>query len=145
MSYTGNPLNNQTDRIRLNVGDTDLDEEGLSDNEYAYIIHINTDDKSNVNELSCTIKALNLLMTKYANCVDEVAGKLAVKYSQLYTHYRDLLDYYTKDPRTALYKVGTPFTGGIYVDEICSNKENTNTVSSPLPLGWSTDDFSSYN
>ena len=144
MSYTGDPLNRLTDRIRLNVGDTDLDEEGLSDNEYEYIVSLYTVD-SVTNEALCVIKALNLLVLEYSKSADEVAGKLSVKFSQIYDHYYQLLDRYTKDPRTALYKAGTPFAGGIYLDDICANKEDPNNVGSTLPIGWTTDDYSEYS
>jgi len=144
MSYTGDPLNRLIDRIRLNVGDTDIEEEGLSDNEYDYIISLFTVD-SVTNEALCIIKALNLLVAEYGKCADEVAGKLSVKFSQIYDHYYQLLDRYTRDPRTALYKAGTPFAGGIYQDVICANKEDPNNVGSTLHLGWSTDDNSEYS
>lgn len=139
MSYTGDPLNSLTDRIRLNVGDTDLEEEGLSDNEYEYIISLNTEDGV-TNEVACIIAALNFLLAEYSNFVDEVAGKLSVKYSQLYDHYSDLLDRYTLDPRTSLYKAGTPFAGGIYADSIRENNADRNTVGALQPSKWVNND-----
>ena len=144
MSYTGDPANSLSDRIRLTAGDTALDEEGLSDSEYEYLISLKTMEGI-TNEPACSIQALEYLLAKYATCVDETAGKLSVKYSQLYDQYSKLLDRYSKDPRTALYKVGVPFAGGIYRDEVCENKDNTNTISSPLTKGWSTDDYSTYS
>lgn len=119
MSYTGDPANSVTDRIRLNVGDTDLYEEGLSDEVYNYLLDLN-DNKEGLTSQS----ALKLLVTKYAKYADEKAGELEEKGSQKYSQYLELLDKVLKDPSYSFLSTGLPYVGGI------SNYERLNNPSS---------------
>lgn len=116
MSYTGDPLNNPIDRVRLNVGDTDTYEEGLTDEVYQYVL-----DKNAGNEVPTTIECLKYLIAKYANLVTEKAGALFVKESEKYEQYKELLKMLVKDPTTAITKAGLPYAGGISVRDMDNN------------------------
>ncbi len=118
MSYTGDPVNNPTDRIRLNVGDTDPFEESLSDNEYAYAISLNTNDEGDVNEGQASIQALKWLVAKYADYVTEKAGTLFIKESEKFYQYKALLESFTRDPSMMLLKSGEAYGSGISVSDM---------------------------
>ena len=123
MPYTGDPLNNPVDRIRLSVGDTDNYEEGLSDDVYLYVLGKNTTDGA-VNEGLTAVECLRYLLAKYANYVTEKAGGLFVKESEKFEQYRILLDKYTKDPSFSLLKAGMPYAGGISKSDAAANAQN---------------------
>ncbi len=118
MSYTGDPVNNPTDRIRLNVGDTDPFEESLSDNEYAYALSLNTDENGVTNEAQASIQALKWLVAKYADYVTEKAGTLFIKESEKFSQYKQLLESLTRDPSMMLLKSGEAYAGGISVSDM---------------------------
>jgi len=120
MSYTGDPANSATDRIRLCVGDTDTFDEGLTDEVYQYLL-----DKHASNEPLATIESLKYLTTKYANFIDEKTGGLFTRESDKYKHYRSLLDSFTKDPSLSLLSAGLPFAGGISISDQEANCDNT--------------------
>jgi hypothetical protein len=118
MPYTGDPANSATDRIRLAVGDTDVYQEGLTDEVYAYLLSVN------LNEARSTIGALKYLVAKYASYVTEKAGGLFIKESEKFEQYSKLLNRYTKDPSQMLLTLGTPFAGGISYSDLYSNASN---------------------
>lgn len=114
MSYTGNPVTSATDRVRLIIGDTDVDDEGLTDEVIQYVIDKNT------TEPLASIECLKFLVAQYANRVTEKVGGLFVKESEKYTQYKKLLDMYTKDPTTALSVFGS-YASGISKSDILDN------------------------
>jgi len=128
MPYTDDPTNNPIDRIRLNVGDTDLYDEGLSDNIYTYLL-----TKYDSNEGQSSLEALKMLVNKYASYVDEKAGDLSTKDSQRYNQYRELLEKATKDPTQSFLKTGNPYVGGISLQDRLSNpSSNPFRITNPL-------------
>lgn len=133
MPYTDDPANSEIDRIRLKVGDTDVNDEGLSDAVYQYIIDKNTVD-SVLNEGAACIEALTALVSKYANFVTEKAGGLFIKESERYEQYKQLLDMFSSDPRTALIRAGVGYTGGISKEDSCIVYEDDDKLHSPFRL-----------
>lgn len=118
MPFTGDPVNVPTDRIRLIVGDTEDFEEALTDAVYQWIL-----DNAE-NESVAAIRALRLIVARYASYVTEKAGGLFVKESDKYRQYRDLLELFTTNPLMALARAGQPYAGGVSNDEICDNLED---------------------
>lgn len=136
MSYTDDPENNPIDRIRLNVGDTDVNEEGLSDTVYSYLL-----GKHDDNENICSLEALKLLVAKYAKYADEKAGELEEKAHQKFNQYSDLLDKYTKDPTFSPLQSGLPYAGGISLTDRANNPSSnpfklTNPLLNNCRRGW---------
>jgi hypothetical protein len=129
MPYTNDPVNSATDRVRLYVGDTYAPEEGLTDEVYQYLINTTS------SETAAAIQALKYLVAKYASYVTEKAGGLFVKESEKYEQYRNLLDMWIADPRTAIIKAGLPYAGGISMQDIIDNNENLDNVSTIFRWG----------
>lgn len=125
MPFTNDPLNSSTDRVRLLVGDIEDYDEGLSDEIYEYLIN-----DSGGNEKQAALKALKMLVFKYAKDVSEKAGNLVVSGNQRYDHYKELLDKVTKDPTWSFLDAGLPFAGGINLLE-----RYTTGTSNPFQLG----------
>lgn len=127
MSFTNDPTNSSTDRVRLLVGDIEDFDEGLSDEIYEFLIM-----QAEGNERRAALEALKMLVFKYAKYVTEKAGNLFVSENQKYDHYKDLLDKVTKDPSWSFMKAGEPFAGGIYLcDRFATGSSN------PFQLGGS--------
>lgn len=133
MSYTDDPANSEIDRIRLKVGDTDVNDEGLSDTVYQYIIDKHTVDTV-LNEAAACIEVLTALVAKYANFVTEKAGGLFIKESERYQQYKDLLDLLTSDPRTSLLRAGSGYTGGISKEDSCIVYDDEDKLHAPFRL-----------
>lgn len=119
MSYTNDPAFSNTDRVRLLIGDVDVDDEGLTDEVYTYVIdkHSGTEDSTPQTEALAAVECLKYLVAKYANYVTEKTGNHFSKESEKYEQYRELLVLFTQDPRTALMRVGAPYAGGISISE----------------------------
>lgn len=123
MPYTGNPSSNIVDRLRLEVGDIDELDEGLSDEVYRYIIIKNGDDITGDISSNSIIQSLRYLVSKYANCVHEEAGDLEV-WDTRHKQYSEMLDRYLKDPRMGIIGGHTPYAGGISNSDIEDNTNN---------------------
>lgn len=119
MSYTGDPSNSATDRLRLMIGDVDPLEEGLTDEVYQYVL-----TKNEGNENRTALECLRYLVAKYANYVTEKAGGLFVKDSERYEQYSKLLRDLTNNPSMSLMSPAEPFGGGVYLKDIEANKSN---------------------
>lgn len=119
MSFTGDPKNVVTDRIRLIIGDTNIDEEGLTDEVIEYVL-----EKNNSEEVPSAIECLRYLVAQYANAVTEKAGGYFVKGTEKYTQYKELLASLTTDPTTAITAMGIPYAGGISWAAYCADAEN---------------------
>ena len=130
MSYTGDPVNSATDRIRLIIGDTDIDEEGLTDEVIQYVLDKNT------KETTSAIECLKFLVAQYANRVTEKVGGLFVKESEKFEQYTQLLNLYTKDPSTALVAFGA-YAGGISKQDILDNANNPDVELNTSTLRYS--------
>lgn len=130
MSYTGNPATSATDRIRLIIGDTDTDEEGLTDEVIQYVIDKNTSDGRTA------VECLKFLVAQYANRVTEKVGGLFVKESERYEQYKKLLDMYTKDPSMAITPFGA-YAGGISKQDILDNANDTDVELNTSTLRYS--------
>lgn len=131
MAFTNDPLNSATDRLRLLIGDTDEYDEGYSDEIYQYVL-----DKNLGNENQSALELLRMLISKYANYVNEEAGGLVADYSDRFNQYKTLYDMLTKDPRNSIMRAGVGFTGGVSISDrvntICNPDNRPNPFSNPL-------------
>ena len=128
MSFTNDPVNSATDRVRLITGDTDTYEEGLTDEVYTYLID------NNDNENLAAIAALKYLIAKYSNYVTEKAGQLFIKESEKVEQYQKLLKMYLSNPSTMLLKQGLPYAGGISVSDMAANNSEEDNLTSDINI-----------
>ncbi len=131
MPYTNDPIYSITDRLRLEVGDTDICEEGLTDEVYQYILSVNNDEAGSPKSI---LQALRYLVAKYANFEHEEAGDLEV-WGEKYKNYNDLLNRLLKDPRYGLV-IGGTFAGGISRQDIKDNRLNKDANGSSITEDW---------
>lgn len=134
MPYTGDPANSLTDRLRLEVGDTDIYDELLSDEIYQYILDITGDSVTGILTPPSIIQALRYLVAKFSNHVHEEAGDLEI-WDNRAEQYQEMLDNYLKDPRYGAGD-GLGFAGGISKSDIEANKNNPDANLVKPSEGW---------
>lgn len=138
MPYTGDPANSVTDRLRLQVGDTDVFEEELSDSEYRYFLDISP------SESAAVVKVLEVLVAKYAQYTRERAGQVEVYGQDKYKNFKQLLDR-ALDPRFGKLRVGTGISGGVSKSRVKTVRDNPDNNHTKTYQGWTQDeDFSSF-
>lgn len=101
-TYGGDPAGSILDALRFLLGDTDEDDQQLSDEELNYLLTENDDSVT-----AAGLSACRRMIAKYSRYVDQKTGDIDTKYSQRLGHYRTLL---------AMIREGlipTPYAGGI--------------------------------
>ncbi len=128
MPYTGDPATSLTDRLRLEVGDTDIYDEILSDGVYQYVLNGTGDTLSQPLTTNAIIQSLRYIVAKFSSHVREEAGDLGI-WDTRAEQFNDLLDKYLKDPRYST-DILTAFAGGISLEDIENNRcsEDANRV-----------------
>jgi len=129
MPYTGNPASSATDRIRLNVGDTDTSLEYLSDAEYTYLL-----TKNSSNELNASIEAARIILFHLSRFTRERAGLIEVYGSERFKQYKDALLEWLNNPSLNSV-VAVPYAGGISVEDMQANADNRDRVNSVPYIG----------
>lgn len=104
-TYSGDPSTSAKDAVRFRIGDTDADDQQISDEEISWLL---TEEGSNI--YAASAQACDGIAAKYARLVDQSAGELSVKFSQRQTHYTNLAaQFRAKNAKSA----PIPFAGGI--------------------------------
>lgn len=114
-------LSTDKDKVRLLIGDTDTNNQLLSDEEISYFL---TD--STVNRAALT--ACESLSAKFAKYTDESMSGDSKSYSQLHDHYASLAEIIKKKMLLNI----TPYFGGVYVSDIDSIESNSDLKEFPF-------------
>jgi len=85
-SYDPN-LPTKTDEVRLIIGDTDIDDQLLQDEEIEYFLEQSQDSVT-----QASIKAVMAIIAKLSRKVDKSVGEAKLSLSQQIEHYQKLLD-----------------------------------------------------
>ena len=83
-SYSGDPSTNRKDAVRFLIGDTDPDDQLVSDEEILYMIEKKSNDDLAAADLAMAIAA------NYSRLTDKSVGDLSLSYSQKAEQYRAL-------------------------------------------------------
>ena len=119
MTWTYNSASIGTDlaKVRLMIGDTDTDDQQLTDEEIQFFI--DTEQTIFMAAYRCALA----LVAEYARLVDKEMGDLKLLAAQRHRHYLRLAD------RLSQKNVpGIPSAGGIYQTEKDTLTDNTNWV-----------------
>lgn len=122
-SYTADPINNTVDAVRLKIGDTDLDDPQLQDEEISYYL---SEASSNVTKAASL--ASRGLAAKYARLADEVVGEVEVKWSQRSKRYLDLAEQLENELSSLTKSTPLPFAGGISKSDIANRRSDSDRV-----------------
>lgn len=138
MPYTGNPATSVTDRLRLNVGDTDTTLEYLSDAEYTYLYN-----KNNSNELNASIEAARIILFQLSRLTRERAGLIEVYGNERFKQYAEALNEWLNNP--LLNPINAiPYAGGISKEDMQANYDDSDVVK-PIPYIGITDSLTLYD
>lgn len=127
MSWTYNPsLNTSRDRVRLYIGDTDTDDQQLSNEEIDAMLLLDA------SVFAAAAMAARTLAAKYARQADKWVGDLKILASQKARAYHELAETLTAKSTSF---VGTPTAGGVLVAEKETAAANTALVQPYLSRG----------
>lgn len=131
MAFTGDPVNNVLDRIRLTTGDTDPVYEFLDDPTYQYVL-----DKNNNNERTASVEAARYILANISRYTRERTGDIEVYGNEFFKNYRTyLLDLVTNPNFSTILPM--PYAGGISKKDMLDNDSNEDNVSPRIYKGFS--------
>lgn len=124
-SYSGDPSASTLDEVRFLIGDTDIDDQQLSDEEITYLL------AEYESALPAAIAAAEGIAAKYARLVDQKTGDIDVKFSQRAAHYSQL----AADLRRKIGILAEPYVGGISVSDTEIDKDDDDVVQPAFEVG----------
>lgn len=126
--YTGDPLNNPLDRVRIYTTDTDNDDILIEDSILEFFLA-----EANGDEKQAAIKALGYLLFQIAKMGDEKVGGVYLKNSERTKNLKLLLD----DLKGGLLKPSIPmaYGGGISVSDTWVRRHDCDSIRKPTNTG----------
>ena len=110
-SYSGDPEKSLLDQVRFTIGDTDPNDNLLSDEELGFLI------KTEDSPLEASISAAETIAAKYSRLADERVGDVSISFKQKAENYLTLASKLKERRKTSEYKGtkvnATPLCGGI--------------------------------
>ena len=94
-TYSGDPSTSDRDAVRFLVGDTDEDDQQLSDSEIEYILSENSNDP-----YGAAVQGAEALAAKYARQMDKRVGQLWIMAEARFEHYRLLAEQLKRNKMT---------------------------------------------
>ena len=125
-TYSGNPADSDSDSVRFLVGDTDSDDQQVTDEEIAWALTQAGGIYSAAALIASTIAA------KFARMVDKAVGDLKISYGQRAGHYEKLT---AALKRKASVFGAVPYAGGISISDKESVREDTDRVKPAFSVG----------
>lgn len=119
--YTGDPVNNALDRVRIYCTDTDNNELLIEDSILEFMLI-----EANGNEKQAAVRALSYLLFQIAKMGDEKVGGVYLKNSERIKNLRLVLD----DLKADLIKVGvgSVYAGGISVSDVQMRRRDPDSI-----------------
>lgn len=127
--YTNDPVNNPVDALRLEVGDTDIDDVWLTNEDYAYY-----QQKYPNSFRSAVLAAAQGILFKLSRYTRERAGQVDVYGAEAYKNYSDALRMKLKDFSLSEVKP-ISFFGGTYREVASSTHLDPALVDQPFYRG----------
>ena len=119
-SYSFNPDESAKDEVRFIIGDTNSNDPLLQDEEILYLLK-----KYNNYPLNASLRACEMVISKFARMADQTVGSVSQSYSQKAKGYRDLMN----DLRLRIGLEGAkPYAGGISKSDKKTNMANDDRV-----------------
>jgi hypothetical protein len=136
MPFTGDPVGNVLDRVRLITGDTDPVYEFLEDSTYQYVL-----DKNSANEKQAALEASKYILANITRFTRERTGDLEVYGNEFFRNYRIyLMDLISNPNFTSILPV--PYAGGISKKDMLKNDENSDNVRPTVYSGFAIEEHS---
>jgi hypothetical protein len=123
-TYTNDPTNVPRDAVRLLIGDTDVDDQRVTDEGIAFFLA-----QAGGDAYGAAALAARSIAAKYSTEVDSRFESVSANYSQLSKNYYELakrLEQQSKKFGSA--GLGIPLAGGIRVDDMRSVNDDSDRV-----------------
>lgn len=133
MPYTGDPINNPVDRVRLATGDSHADIEFLSDVDYQYFLQ-----KNNNNESVAALEAARAILGRLTRLTRERAGDVEVYGAEFFKNYEKFLLGMVSNPAASLANLDGKaiYAGGISKSDMRRNDANCDNVAPRIYVGF---------
>lgn len=122
MTATYSPVATVLDEVRLEIGDTDITDAMLQDEEIEHYLTL----ESNA-VLAASARAAAAIAGKFARLTSTQEGDVKVEAQQMYEHYREmaasLSDRVLTESGTAV-----PYAGGLTIADVEARNDNTDLV-----------------
>ena len=119
-SYNGDPANSDLDAVRREIGDTDTNNQLLSNEEVNFAL-----DQEGDNVSAASARCCEWLMREYAKQADKTLGQLSIMLSQKSKRYEELAK---KLRKKSVNRVLAPYVGGISETERDTDEDDTDLV-----------------
>lgn len=128
MGYTGDPVNNPLDRVRIYCTDTDNDDLLIEDSILAFFLQ-----ESDGNEKKAALKALGYLLFQIAKMGDEKVGGVYLKNSERIKNLQLVLN----DLKKQLATLGgcSLYAGGISITDVKCRRNSWDSIKKPTNTG----------
>ena len=132
MSFTNDPVNSLTDRVRLIVGDTMTEIEYLSDEVYVFLL-----DKYANNVTAASLEASRYILGSLSKYSRQRTGDIEVYGAEMFKNYRDFLRELLRNPQM-LFDRATIYAGGISKSDMKKNDRRSDNVAPTVYKGMTT-------
>jgi hypothetical protein len=133
MSYTNDP-NNPLDRVRMNIGDTDIDNEYMSDAWYIYYY-----TAMNQNEVLTSVEVAKKVLAKFTSNTREITDQVEVYGNETFKQYLEWLKEFIENPSLSGLRSPVPYGGGISLIDIDNNNINSDNNTLGIKTGFTAD------
>lgn len=130
MSFSDNP-NNPIDRVRVQVGDTDPQNEYLADQWYSYFL-----DKNSNNETLTAIDVARSILVKFTSNTREKVDQVEIWGNEQFQNYLDWLKDFIENPSISGLRSPVPYAGGISKSDMRENENNSDNNSLRIKTGF---------
>ena len=130
MSYTNDPTRD-IDRVRVKVGDTDTNNEYLSDDWYSYYLTQNSS-----NERLAAIDAAKSILAKFTSSTRAKLDQLEVYENQQFDQYLKWLKNFIEDPSISGLLSPVPYAGGVSESDMRDNNTTTDNNLNQIHVGF---------
>jgi hypothetical protein len=129
-SYSGDPSTSNVDAVRFLIGDTDIADPIMSNEEISWLL------TQHGTPAKAAYHAALSAAGKYARMVNQEAGRIKVKAESKFLHYK-MLAVQLRDDMISGFSVRNlkMYAGGISVSDMQSKNANTDKVQNPFSIG----------
>lgn len=127
-TYNSTDISTSLARVRLMIGDTDTNDQQLTDEEINYWVN------NSGGVVWAAANAAESLAAEYARRVDKSIGPASLQVSQRQKHYHDLAA--SLRAKAAVYSGIEPYVGGTVVSTKDELEDDTDRVEPSFARGW---------
>lgn len=129
MAFTNNPQN-PLDRVRIRIGDTDTQNEYLTDYWYAYFLENNSN-----NETLAAIEAAKVILVNFTSNTREKTDQVEIWGNDQFDNYLKWLKDFIENPSISGLKSPSPYAGGISISDMEKYKSDSDCNTVPFSVG----------